>query len=263
MTVDPRMAFESLFGDGATAGRNAECAAGVSGSILDHLSQARVAQLQKSGCVGPYPSEHHYLDDVREIERRIQRIEKYNSSNVARSLPTAPIGVPDSFEEHVKLDVGSPGPGVHDGHHPCLGIQDEQGRVPAHISGERREDSSSTRPHTTARVPPRSLDFAKLNAYHVGLVPYFLDKLKNTPDGDGNLLDHSLVLYGSPMGDSNAHNHRRVPIFLAGHANGQLKGNLHVRCEDATPMANVLLTIMRKVGVDMDRIGDSTGDVSV
>ena len=77
--------------------------------------------------------------------------------------------------------------------------------------------------------PAKIAEFAKLNRYHVSLIPYFLDKLKNTPDGDGNLLDHSMVLYGSPMGDSNVHNHKRVPLFLLGHANGKLKGNLHVR----------------------------------
>src|SRR5580704_11859037 len=104
--------------------------------------------------------------------------------------------------------------------------------------------------------PDLIAEFAKLNRYHVGLVPYFLRKLKNTPDGEGNLLDHSLVLYGSSMGDSNTHNHRRVPLFLAGHANGRLKGNLHVRCEAGTPQANALLTVMKKLGVNVDTIGD-------
>ena len=84
-------------------------------------------------------------------------------------------------------------------------------------------------------------------------MPYFLDKLKNTPDGDGNLLDHSLVLYGSPMGDSNVHNHKRVPMFLAGHANGKLKGNCTCGAQDATPMANVLLTMLHKLGVNVER----------
>jgi hypothetical protein len=97
----------------------------------------------------------------------------------------------------------------------------------------------------------------------VGLVPYFLEKLKNTPDGDGNLLDHSMVLYGSPMGDSNVHNHKRVPMFLAGHANGALKGNLHVRCADGTPMANVYLSMLHKLGVNVEKFGDSTGEIAI
>src|SRR5205823_4203127 len=111
--------------------------------------------------------------------------------------------------------------------------------------------------------PALIAEFAKLNRYHVSLVPYFLRKLENTPDGDGNLLDHSLILYGSPMGDSNTHNHRRVPLFLAGHAGGQLKGNLHRVCEAGTPLANCLLTIMRKLGMEIDRIGDSTGEIAI
>jgi hypothetical protein len=111
--------------------------------------------------------------------------------------------------------------------------------------------------------PAKIAEFAKLNRYHVSLVPYFLNKLKNTPDGDGNLLDHSVVLYGSPLGDSNVHNHKRVPIFLAGHANGQIKGNLHVRAKDSTPMANLLLTIGRKLGMDVESFGDSNGEVAI
>jgi hypothetical protein len=95
----------------------------------------------------------------------------------------------------------------------------------------------------------------------VSKVAYFLDKLKNTPDGDGSLLDHSLVLYGSPMGDSNVHNHKRLPLFLAGHANGAFKGNRHVVTKDGTPMANVLLTVLHKLGIDAKSIGDSTGEV--
>ena len=105
----------------------------------------------------------------------------------------------------------------------------------------------------------RILDFAKINRYHVSMVPYLLEKLKNTPDGDSNLLENSLILYGSPMGDSNIHNHKRVPLFLAGHAGGRLKGNLHLKAADGTPMANVMLTLLQGLGLtDIDRFGDST-----
>ena len=103
------------------------------------------------------------------------------------------------------------------------------------------------------------MDFAKINRYHVGLVPYFLKKLQETPDGESNLLDNTLVIYGSPMGDSHIHNHKRCPLFLAGHAGGQLKGGLHLKAADGTPMANVLLTAMHKLGLDdMTSFGDST-----
>src|SRR4029077_888753 len=104
----------------------------------------------------------------------------------------------------------------------------------------------------------RIRDFAKINRYHVSMVPYFLEKLKNTPDGDGNLLDHTLVVYGSPMGDSNVHNHKRCPLFLAGHASGKIKGGVHVKAADGTPMANAMLTVSQALGLELDKFGDST-----
>ena len=138
-----------------------------------------------------------------------------------------------------------------------------------------RDVSSRVYPESGVKTPFHALShhgenpetiaqFAKLNQYHVSRTAYFIDKLKNTPDGDGNLLDHSLVLYGSPMGDSHVHNHKRVPLFLAGKANGQLKGNTHYRAAAGTPTANVLLTLLHKLGVDdVTSIGDSTGEVSL
>jgi hypothetical protein len=111
--------------------------------------------------------------------------------------------------------------------------------------------------------PTNIAEFAKLNRYHVSMIPYFLDKLKQTPDGDGTLLDHSLVLYGSPMGDSNVHEHKRLPLFIAGHGNGTVKGNLHLRCAQGTPMANVLLTLGNKLGLELKSFGDSTGEVAI
>jgi hypothetical protein len=260
MTRDPRMAFESLFGDGGTPAQRAERQQ-ENGSILD-LIRHEVVQLQK----GLGPSDRNrlnsYLDDVREIERRIQKIEKYNSSADARPLPAAPIGVPDSFEDHVKLMFDM----------QTLAFMTGTTRVSAFKMSRDvcqrlyPESGVKTTFHSCSHhgeSPAKIAEFARLNLYHVSKVAYFLDKLKNTPDGDGNLLDHSLVLYGSPMGDSNVHNHKRLPLFLAGHANGQLKGNLHVVTKDGTPMANVLLTVMRKLGVNVDSIGDSTGEVAL
>src|SRR5207247_638679 len=107
----------------------------------------------------------------------------------------------------------------------------------------------------------RILDFAKINRYHVSMVPYLLEKLKNTPDGDSNLLENTLIIYGSPMGDSNVHNHKRVPLVLAGHMGGKLKGNLHLKAPDGTSMANVFLRVMHDFGLDdMESFGDSTGE---
>jgi hypothetical protein len=260
MTVDPRSVFESLFGDGSTPEERA-LRQQASGSVLDRIMH-RVAQLQKDLPASDRSRLNEYLDDVREIERRIQKVESHNRSGIARSLPAAPVGVPDSFEEHVKLmfDLQALAfttdttrvSAFKMSRDVCQRVYPESGvKVPFHSASHHGE------------TPAKIADFAKINRYHVSLVPYFLEKLKNTPDGDGNLLDHSLILYGSPLGDSNAHNHKRVPVFLAGHANGKVKGNLHVRCQDMTPMANVLLTVMHQAGMNIESIGDSTGVIAI
>ena len=260
MTVDPRMAFETLFGDGSTAAERLQRQK-VNASILDWIGND-VKGLQKNLGAADKTRMSDYLENVREIERRIQRIEKYNASGESRSLPSAPLGVPDSYEEHVKLmfdlqvlafmtDVTRvstfkmsrdvcmrifPESGVNTPFHSCS----HHGETPAHIA-----------------------EFAKINKYHVSLLGYFFDKLKSTPDGDGSLLDHSLTLYGSPMGDSNVHNHKRVPLLLMGKASGAVQGNQHVKVKDETPMANVLLTMMNKLNMNMDHLGDSTGVISI
>jgi len=260
MTIDPRMAFENLFGDGGTP-EERTARGKVNRSILDWISHD-VARLQKGLGAGDRNRLNAYLEDVREIERRIQRIEKYNASGEARALPAAPLGVPDSYEEHVRLMFDL----------QALGFMTDTTRVSAFkmsrdVSGRVWPESGVKTPfHNCSHhgeTPARVAEFAKLNRYHVSMIPYFLEKLKNTPDGDGNLLDHSMIMYGSPMGDSNVHNHKRVPIFLAGHACGHLKGNLHVRTKDSTPMANVLLTMLHKLGVNQESIGDSTGEVAI
>lgn len=260
MTPDPRMAFENLFGDGATPEERRERQK-VNRSILDRISQD-VAQLRKN--LGPSDRSrlNSYLENVREIERRIQRIEKYNSSGEPRQLPTAPLGMPDSYEEHVKLMFDL----------QVLAFMTETTRVSTFKMS--RDVSERIFPESGVKSPfhpcshhgenpLRVAEFAKLNRYHVSLIPYFLEKLKNTPDGDGNLLDHSMILYGSPMGDGNVHNHKRLPLFLAGHANGALKGNLHLKCPDGTPMANLLLTMLHKLGVNVQSFGDSTGELAI
>ena len=260
MTRDPRQAFESLFGDGATpAQRSAR--EQENGSILD-LIRHDVTQISKT--LGPSDRGRldAYLDDVREIERRIQKIEQYNANSTSRALPAAPIGVPDSFDEHVQLMFDLQALGFMAGitrvsafkmsRDVCQRTYPESGVATAFHSCSHHGES-----------PAKIAEFAKLNQYHVSKVAYFLDKLKNTPDGDGNLLDHTLVLYGSPMGDSNVHNHKRLPLFLAGHANGAFKGNLHVVTKDGTPMANVLLTVLHRLGIDARSIGDSNGEVAI
>jgi hypothetical protein len=260
MTRDPRQAFESLFGDGGTPAQRI-ARQQESGSILD-LIRHDVTRISKT--LGPSDRGRldAYLSDVREIERRIQKIEQYNSTNTSRALPAAPIGVPDSFEEHVNLMFDL----------QALGFMAGITRVSSFKMS--RDVCQRTYPDSGVKTsfhscshhgetPSKIAEFAKLNQYHASKVAYFLDKLKSTPDGDGNLLDHSLVLYGSPMGDSNVHNHKRLPLLLAGHANGAFKGNNHVVTKEGTPMANVLLTVLHKLGIDAKGIGDSTGEVAI
>ena len=168
--------------------------------------------------------------------------------------------MPDSFSEHVKIMFDL----------QALAFASDITRVFAFKLG--RDASNRVYPesgfkgafHSSSHHGEREdriLDFQKINTYHVSMVPYLLDKLKNTPDGDGNLLDNSLVMYGSPMGDSNLHNHKRCPLFLAGHAGGPLKGGLHLRAADGTPMANAFLPLLHKLGLDdIATFGDSTAE---
>src|SRR3989454_2175870 len=258
MIRDPRVAFDQLFGVGATpeeraAHRRADR------SILDWIT-TEVSRLRKE--LGPTDRNRlsAYLEDVREIERRIQRVEAHNTSGYARELPEAPVGVPDSFKEHVKLMFDL----------QALAFAADVTRVFSFKLG--RDGSARVYPSSGVNAPfhpashhgdreDRVTQFAQINKHHVSLVPYFLEKLKNTPDGDGNLLDRSLIVYGSPMGNSNVHNHKRCPLFLAGRADGHLKGNLHVKAADGTPMANVMLSLLHSLGLDdLKSFGDSTGD---
>ena len=260
MTIDPRMAFENLFGDGGSPTDRA-ARQRANRSILDGITR-EAGRLQKDLGARDRARLNDYLESVREIERRIQKIEQRNASGGERALPAAPIGVPDSWEEHVKLMFDL----------QVLAFSSEVTRVSSFKMS--RDTSNRIFPESGIKapfhsmshhgsVPSKILEYAKLNLYHMGLFPYFLEKLRNTPDGDGNLLDHSLILWGSPMGDSNVHAHKRLPVLLVGQANGQVKGNLHVKCKDETPYANVLLTMLRKLGVEQPAIGDSTGEVAI
>jgi hypothetical protein len=180
-------------------------------------------------------------------------------SGEQRELPGAPMGVPDSFEEHVKLMFDL----------QALAFASDITRVTSFklsrdVSGRVfKEAGVSTGFHNASHHNEnenRIKELAKINRYHVSLVPYFLERLKSTPDGDSNLLDNTLVVYGSSMGNPNVHNHKRCPLFLAGHAGGALKGGLHVKAADGTPMANVMLTLMHNLGLeDLKSLGDSTG----
>jgi len=248
--INPRVVFEKLFGSAPAAG-----------SVLDGTAHD-AAQLKSTVGPGDARRIEEYRAEIRGVERRIQAIERHNASGEKRELTAAPLGVPDSWEEHIKLMFDL----------QVLAFAAEITRVSSFkmshdVSNRIFPESGVKTPfHSLSHheeKPARIAEFAKLNRYHVGCLPYFLERLKNTPDGDGSLLDHALVLYGSPMGDSQSHNHRRVPLLLAGRAGGQLKGNLHRVCPPGTPQANALLTAMHKLAVDVDRVGDSTGEIDV
>ena len=251
MLVNPRVVFDKIFAAFPRA----------SGSVLDAITPD-AARLRSQLGASDRSRLRAHLEAVREIERRIQAIEKHNATARDRELVAAPLGVPDSWEEHVKLMFDL----------QVLAFAADLTRVSAFKMS--RDTSNRIFPQSGVKTPFHTLshhsenpaliaEFAKLNRYHASLVSYFLQKLKDTPDGDGNLLDHSLILYGSPMGDSNTHNHRRLPLFLAGHACGTLRGNLHRVCPAGTPHANTLLTMMRKLGVEIDSFGDSTGEIAI
>jgi len=261
VTRSPRVAFEQLFGVGGTAEERA-ARRRTDASILDWMTK-RVAQLKRE--LGPTDRTRmeRYLDNIREIERRIQRVEERNLSGDPRELPAAPAGVPDSFDEHVKLmfDV------------QVLAFESDVTRVFSFKMG--RDASGRVYPLSGTDKPFHSashhggnedaiVEFSKINRYHVSLLPYFLDKLKNTMEGDTHLLHKSAILYGSGMGDPNLHNHKRCPLILLGHANGRLKGGLHVEAADGTPMANAMLGLLRALGhEDRSNFGDSTDELSL
>ena len=261
MIRDPRVAFDQLFGAGGTPQERA-ARRQTNRSILDWIT-GEVARIKKD--LGPTDRNRlsQYLDEVREIERRIQRIENHNTSGEARALPEAPIGVPDSFADHVKLMFDL----------QALAFTSDTTRIFSFKMG--RDGSGRVYPGSGVDSPfhpashhrgqeERVKDFALINQYHISMIPYFLEKLRNTPEGDSNLLEKSLIIYGSPMGDSNLHNHKRCPLFLAGHANGKLAGNQHVKAKDGTSMANVMLSVLHKLGLEeLDTFGDSSGALTI
>jgi len=260
MIRDPRAVFDQLFGIGATPEARA-ARRRRDRSILDWVQQSS-SQLKAQLGAADQIRLADYLEDVREIERRIQKVEAQNTSGEARAVPGAPIGVPDSYDEHVKLMFDM----------QVVAFASDVTRVVAFKLS--RDVSNRVYPETGVNTgfhiashhgerEDRILDLAKINKYHVSLVPYFLKKLKETPDGDSNLLENSLLIYGSPMGNSNVHNHKRCPLFFAGHAGGALKGNMHIKAPDGTPMANAMLGALRGIGLDLPSFGDSNAEMNL
>jgi hypothetical protein len=261
MVRDPRMVFEQLFGAGGTPEQRARRRA-TDRSILDMLMGQMTSVRRSLG-----PDDQHRLDqyttNIREIEQRIRRIETRNQSGEARELPGAPAGVPDSFDEHVKIMFDL----------QVLAFTSDTTRVFSFKIG--RDGSGRVYPGSGVQAgfhdashhgttEDRIRQFGEINKYHVSLLPYFMEKLKATEEADGNLLEKTLILYGSPMANGNNHNHRNCPLILLGHGGGALEGGLHFRAADGTPMANVMLSLLHKLGLDdMASFGDSTGALDV
>jgi hypothetical protein len=261
MLRDPRAVFDAMFGAGATpeerARRRRE-----DKSVLDTIV-ASIDRLKRQLGAADSARLNDYLEDVREIERRIQNVEAANRSGETRALPDAPMGVPDSYDEHVKLMFDLQAVALASDITRVFAFKlsrDVSGRVFPQTGVTTGFHNASHHNERQERI----LDFAKINKYHVSLVPYFLERLKRTPDGDGTLLDNTLMVYGSPMGNPNVHNHKRCPLFIAGRAGGQLKGGLHIKAPDGTPMANVFLTMAHMLGMnDIASFGDSTGELDL
>jgi hypothetical protein len=258
MENNPQVIFERLFGDGTTAAER-QTRRAQSISLLDSVL-GEASTLQRTLPASDRSRLDQYLTDVREIERRIQKTGQQLSADLP--VPAAPTGAPSDIEEHIKLMLDL----------QVLAWQADITRVSTFLLA--KELSGAVYPKSNVRDAFHTLShhsniqqnkdrFAQLNTYHVALFQYFLDKLQSTPDGDGTLLDHSMVLYGSGMSDGNQHNHTDLPIILAGGASGRLKGGRHIRNPKKTPMANLLLSILDTLQVPAEKFGDSTGRVAI
>ena len=259
MENNPQIIFERLFGDGATAEERA-ARRDQARSMLDALT-GEVATLRRRLPASDRERIDRYLDDVREVERRIRLAGEMVPEDL--ELPPTPAGVPDSFDEHVKLlfDLLT------------LAWQTDITRVSTMMIA--KEVSNAVYPESGITDPfhnlshhsyiPANIDrLSQLNTYHTSIFAYFLDKLAATPDGDGSLLDHSLVLYGSGMSNSNQHDHDPLPIILAGGASGRLEGGRHLRStEPNATLSNLLLAMLDKLDVHQESFGDSTSMMTI
>jgi hypothetical protein len=257
METNPRTVFERLFGgSGSAAERHARLV--TQRSILDSIAED-ANDLQRTLGGRDRARVSDYLDNVREIERRIQRTESQNA--VSETALEAPVGVPESFEEHVGLMFDL----------LALAYQADLTRVFTFMMA--REVSQRTYPQIGITEPHHSISHhgnkpdkiaghAKLNTYHVSLFAKFLERLRSTPDGDGSLLDHSLIVYGSGMSNGNGHTPFPLPFVTVG-LTGQIKGDRHLMVAEQTPSANFMLSLGDKFGVEADRFGRSTGRVDL
>jgi hypothetical protein len=257
MQRNPLVVFERLFGDGSTPEQRL-ARQKQHRSILDSVKHD-VARLGRM--IGPSDRTRlgEYLDEIREIERRLQAVSKATAES---PMAEAPVGVPQSWDAHVKLMYDL----------QTLAYRADITRVSTLMYSRDKINRSfpesgvfdpfhSASHHSGASAAKKV--FAQINRYHLQTFAYFLQKLKSTPDGDGNLLDHSLIMVGSTMSNGDIHDHSPLPVVVAGGAAGQLKGGRHVRYPVHTPLANLLLTVLHTVGIPRESFGDSTGTLEI
>jgi hypothetical protein len=258
---EPRAVFEQLFGAGdSAADRTARRR--TNKSVIDWVA-TKVARLKTELGVVDRSALDEYLTHIRELERRIELVEARNTSGEERQMPEAPSGVPDSWEEHMELMFDL----------QVLALQTDLTRVITFKSGFDQSNRTFPLSGTTkgfhgashhGNVPGDIMDFNMINRHRLGQMTYFLEKLKNTMEGESSLLDRTAIIWGSAMGDPNLHNHRRCPLIFMGKANGALEGNLHLRAHPGTPMANPMLSLMQAIGHDdMESFGDSTAEFAL
>ena len=254
----PRVVFERLFGDGGPPAQRAERTR-KSASILDSVLEEASDLAQTLGA-SDKSKLNEYLDSVREVERRIQGAEKTAAAHF--EIPDRPVGIPEHFEQycHLMFDL------------EVLAYRADLTRVASLVLA--RELSDRTYPQigipaghhgiSHHREDPELMSQkARIDTYHVRMLSYFLEQLAATPDGDGSLLDHSLILYGSGMGNGNLHRHSDMPVLLAGKLGGKFKTGYHFDYKLDTPMSNLLVTILDRAGVPIEKLGDSTGPLKL
>jgi hypothetical protein len=258
MENSPQVVFERLFGDGSNAAlrlsRKKE-----DRSILDSVTE-KVSRLQSKLDPSDRTRLTEYLDDIREIERRIQKAEQQSANE--GNVPEAPVGVPELFEDHLKLMFDLQALAYRADITRIMTLmyaRDTSGA--SYVNSGNRDGFHGASHHSNARAKMDS--FALINRYHVQMLAYFIEKLQSTPDGDGTLLDHSVVLYGSSMSNGNQHDHDPLPVVVVGGLSGQLKGGRHIVTPAHTPMSNLMLTLLDKFGVQQKSFGDSTAKLDI
>ena len=257
MEANPRNLFQRLFGQGDTPEERARLGKQYA-SILDVISQESAGLKRRVGAEDRVMLDE-YLETIREIERRVQKMEQSDLSKL--DLPDAPAGIPNSFDEHLNLMFDL----------VALAYQANLTRVfsmmmAAEVSNQTYNHvgvADAFHPLSHHQNDRAKMDrLVKIQTYHSTVFAKFLAKLATMPDGDGNMLDHSIILYGSNMSNSNAHNEFPLPAAVIGGGNGRIKGNQHIVMPDHTPLANLLLTLMNRAEVPVKSVGDSTGEIS-